>query len=60
MVRRGGDLIPVKWYIAFMLFAGAATFIYGLVNSDSKTILGSFLFFGLGGLVYFLYSHKRS
>ena len=48
-------MIPVKWYIAMMLFAGVATFFYCLVNLDVKGVLGSFLFFGLGGGAYFIY-----
>lgn len=46
-------MIPAKWYIVIMLFAGAATFVYGIANGEVKTILGSFLFFGMGGFVYF-------
>jgi hypothetical protein len=46
-------LIPAKLYIAIMLFAGAATFLYGVANGQVNAILGSFLFFGMGGFVYF-------
>ena len=53
-------MIPVKWYIAIMLIAGVVTLLYGIGTSDPKTILGSFLFIGIGGLVYFLYSRKRA
>lgn len=35
-----------------MLCAGAAMFLYGLAT-DPKVILGSFIFFGMGGLAYY-------
>ena len=52
-------MIPVKWYISIMLFAGAVTFVYGIANGDIKTILGSFLFTGIGGGAYLLYRKPR-
>jgi len=52
-------LIPVKWYISIMLFAGAVTFVYGIATADMHTILGSFLFTGIGGIAYLLYRKPR-
>jgi TPR repeat protein len=52
-------LIPVKWYISIMLVAGAVTFLYGIAIGDVKTILGSFLFSGIGGFAYFLYRRPQ-
>ena len=50
-----GTMIPVNWYMSIMLIAGVVTFVYGLATGDIKTILGSFLFTGIGGVVYFVY-----
>jgi hypothetical protein len=52
-LREEKELIPVKLYIAIMLIAGAATFVYGAANGQPQTIFGSFLFLGMGGFVYF-------
>lgn len=51
-------MIPVKWYIAIMIGAGVITFLYGVGTQSMNTILGSFLFTGIGGLVYFLYKRR--
>jgi hypothetical protein len=50
----GEKVIPVKWYIAIMLSAGVCMFGYGLVNGEANVVFGSFLFLGMGGLVYFI------
>lgn len=42
-----------------MLVAGAVTFLYGIAIGDVKTILGSFVFSGIGGLAYFLYRRPQ-
>jgi CHASE2 domain-containing sensor protein len=52
-------MIPVKWYIVVMLGAGIATFLYGVFTGHVPTILGSFLFFGIGGLAYFATRKKH-
>lgn len=51
--KREGALISARIYVAIMLSAGAVTFIYGAATGQVNVILGSFLFFGMGGLVYF-------
>lgn len=48
-------MMPVKWYVWLMLGAGLVTFLYGIGTADAKVIMGSFLFFGIGGLAHFLY-----
>ena len=48
-------MIPVKWYIWIMVVAGVVTFLFGIATGDIKTILGSFLFVGIGGFVHFAY-----
>jgi hypothetical protein len=52
-------MIPVKWYIVIMLGAGACTFLYGLATADIKVVLGSFIFTGMGGLVYYSSAKRR-
>jgi hypothetical protein len=47
-------MIPVKWYITIMVGAGVCMFLYGLVNGEIRTMLGSFIFSGMGGLVYYI------
>lgn len=46
-------MIPAKWYVIFMTGAGIVMLLYGLGTASGRTILGSFLFLGLGGAVYF-------
>ena len=48
-------LIPVKWYVWFMLFAAVVTFVYGIATSDIRVVLGSFLFAGIGGFAYLMH-----
>jgi hypothetical protein len=52
-------MIPVKFYIAVMLIAGAVTFLYGVAEASMNTVLGSFLFFGIGGFAYYAWYRKR-
>jgi hypothetical protein len=46
-------MIPAKLYIVIMLAAGVIMFFYGIGTGSMSVILGSFLFLGMGGLVYF-------
>lgn len=51
-------MIPVKWYIAIMVAAGLCMLLYGAANGAVVGILCSFLFFGIGGLAYYVSSPK--
>jgi hypothetical protein len=52
--------IPAKLYIAIMLVAGIVTFLYGIGTGDASTILGSFVFIGIGGGIYLFFAHRDS
>jgi CHASE2 domain-containing sensor protein len=52
-------MIPVKLYVVIMIGAGVATFLYGVFTGHVPAILGSFLFFGIGGLAYFASRRKE-
>jgi hypothetical protein len=53
-------LIPVTWYIWLMLGAGVLTLLYGIGTADAKTIMGSFLFLGLGGFAFFMHRKQNA
>ena len=51
--------IPAALYIAIKLIAGVVTFFYGIATGDASTILGTFLFIGIGGGAYYLFFALR-
>lgn len=53
-------MIPVTWYIWLMLGAGVLTLLYGIGTADAKTIMGSFLFLGLGGFAFFMHRKQNA
>jgi hypothetical protein len=46
-------MISAKLYVVIMVGAGVVMFFYGIGTKDMRVVLGSFLFLGMGGFVYF-------